>query len=161
MDMLVRLYAIEDATQRLRAALADDVLIRRAMSHERADIIEWVQQNFPREARPWGSEVAVALSRVPAGCYIAVRGEEMLGFACHDATAPGFFGPTGTAESERGQGIGAALLVSTLQGMRAAGHAYAIIGGVGEHVRGFYENAVGAVAIAGSTPGIYARPVSL
>ena len=85
----------------------------------------------------------------------------MLGFACHDTTAPGFFGPTGTAETARGRGIGAALLASTLQAMRMDGYAYAIIGGVGEHVRGFYEKTVGAVVIDGSTPGIYARPVSL
>ena len=63
--------------------------------------------------------------------WIATRGEALLGFACHDATAKGFFGPTAVAEAERGKGIGEALLFATLRGMREAGYAYAIIGGVG------------------------------
>lgn len=37
----------------------------------------------------------------------------------------------------------------------AQGYAYAIIGGVGPHVQGFYEKAVGAVLIEGSEPGVY------
>jgi len=39
--------------------------------------------------------------------------------------------------------------------MTRTGYAYSIIGGVGP--AGFYAEAVGAVPIAGSTPGIYAR----
>lgn len=42
--------------------------------------------------------------------------------------------------------------------MRAAGYAYAIIGGVGP--ADFYARAVGAVEIPDSTPGIYADMLS-
>jgi len=50
---------------------------------------------------------------------------------------------------------GTALLLATLHAMAAEGYAYAIIGGFGPAE--FYSKAVGAVPIAGSTPGIYAN----
>ncbi|HNP34727.1 MAG TPA: GNAT family N-acetyltransferase [Woeseiaceae bacterium] len=159
--MLVRLYALSDVAATIERVAAQNIMIRRAMAHERDDVVDWVRQHFPQESRPWGSEVAIAVSRTPATCYVAIRDRQMLGFACFDATALGFFGPTGTAESERGLGIGAALLVASLRAMSNAGYAYAIIGGVGEQVRGFYERCVGATEIVGSTPGIYGKPIQL
>jgi len=57
-------------------------------------------------------------------------------------------------DGERGRGIGSALLLSALHAQRALGYAYAIVGGVGPAQ--FYEKAVGAIPIPGSTPGIYA-----
>ena len=51
------------------------------------------------------------------------------------------------------RGIGRALLLSTLHAMSAAGYAYAIVGGAGDV--DFYAQTVGAIEIAGSTPGIY------
>ena len=56
-------------------------------------------------------------------------------------------------ETQRGRGIGKALLLAALNAMRESGYAYAIIGGVGPAE--FYEKAVGAVLIEGSSPGIY------
>jgi predicted N-acetyltransferase YhbS len=57
-------------------------------------------------------------------------------------------------ETERKQGIGTALLLAALQAMAAEGYAYAIIGAAGPAE--FYAKTVGAVPIAGSSPGIYA-----
>ena len=91
--------------------------------------------------------------RLPVSCFIAVKDGALVGFACHEATAKGFFGPTGVDDSCRGKGIGQALLVRTLLDMREQGYAYAVIGGAGP--TGFYERTVGATAIAGSVPGIY------
>ena len=54
----------------------------------------------------------------------------------------------------RGRGIGKALLLTALEGLREIGYAYGIIGGVGPAE--FYAKACGAVMIEGSTPGIYA-----
>ena len=76
-----------------------------------------------------------------------------LRFACYDATARGFFGPTGVAESHRGKNIGLALLYHTLAAMRAKGYAYAVIGGAGPAE--FYAKAVGAVAIEADKEDIY------
>lgn len=67
----------------------------------------------------------------PVSCYLATRGAEILGYACYDATAPDFFGPTRVLDSEQGKGIGKALLLRCLHALRAEGYAYAIIGGVG------------------------------
>ena len=77
----------------------------------------------------------------------------VLGFACYDATAKDFFGPTGVMESQRGKGIGAALLIACMQAMAAEGYAYAVIGGAGPVA--FYEKVVGATVIPDSVPGPY------
>jgi hypothetical protein len=159
--MLVKLYELQDTNPYLERVAALGIEVRRSMAHERDDVVDWVRRNFAREARSWGSEAAIAATRTPASCHIAVRDGSMLGFACYDATALGFFGPTGTAESVRGQGIGAALLCVSLKAMRNAGYAYAIVGGVGKEVRHFYERVVGAEVIQGSTPGIYLKPIRI
>jgi hypothetical protein len=111
-----------------------------------------VRQHF---GEGWASECEVSFARLPISCFRAQRGQDVLGFACYDATAKGLFGPTGVLERERKQGIGTALLLVTLHAMAAEGYAYGIIGGAGPAA--FYAKAVGAVPIAGSTPGIYAN----
>jgi predicted N-acetyltransferase YhbS len=98
---------------------------------------------------------------LPISCFIAVREQRILGFACHDATARNFFGPEAVAAEERGRGLGRALLLAALHAQRDQGYAYAIIGGVGP--ADFYAKCAGAIPIPGSTPGIYAgmlRPKS-
>jgi ribosomal protein S18 acetylase RimI-like enzyme len=59
----------------------------------------------------------------------------------------------GVDSAARGSGIGTTLLLACLHAMAAAGYAYAIIGAA--HDVAFYRKAVGAVEIAGSSPGIY------
>ena len=155
MDMLVPLYRLDGVAERVAGVRKQGITVRLAMAYERDAVIDWVRQVFEPEAPGWAGECAVALSSVPATCQIATRDGALLGFACHDATAKGFFGPTGVDEQVRGQGIGAALLVASLAAMQGSGYAYAVIGGVGEHVQSFYEKVVGAVEIANSVPGIY------
>ncbi len=77
----------------------------------------------------------------------------LAGFACYDATARGFFGPTGVDETHRGKGVGHALLLATLLDMHAVGYPYGVIGGAGP--TGFYQRSVGAILIPDSEPGIY------
>jgi GNAT superfamily N-acetyltransferase len=109
-----------------------------------------MQSNFPMFA----DEAEVACCRLPISCFIAVRDQQILGFACYDATAPNFFGPEAVVPEERGRGLGRALLLAALHAQREQGYAYAIIGGVGPAA--FYARSVAAVPIEGSTPGIYA-----
>lgn len=149
-DMLVRLYALPDLAPALARCAGHGIAIRRALTAEKADVIEWVRRHFPRAE----AETAAGFARLPVACFIAIRAQAMLGFACFDATAPNFFGPEGVAEIARGQGVGAALLLAALHAQRAQGYAYAIIGGVGPAA--FYAKVAGAVDIADSTPGIYA-----
>ena len=151
-DMLARLYDLPDPAPRVAALHDVGIDVRRALAPERHLVVAWVRGHF---GEGWASECEVGFGRLPISCFRAQRGQELLGFACYDATAKAFFGPTGVLERERRQGIGTALLLVTLHAMAAEGYAYAIIGGVGPAE--FYATAVGAVPIAGSTPGIYAN----
>jgi len=65
----------------------------------------------------------------------------------------GFFGPTGVDEEERGQGIGKALLLACLHGLKDLGYGYGIIGSAGPV--DFYKKCCGAVVIEDSAPGVY------
>jgi GNAT superfamily N-acetyltransferase len=151
MDMLVKLYELRpDAA--LDKKIADQgFVIRRVLAPELRALTDWIE---PRFGAGWAAEATVAVMRQPPSCFIAVKDGELAGFACHEATAKGFFGPTGVDTAARGKGVGQALLLTTLLDMHAQGYAYGIIGGAGP--TGFYARSVGAIAIEGSVPGIYA-----
>ncbi len=150
-DMLVKLYDLPRADACIARAAEQDVVIRVALNAEAAIVTGWVRERF---GPGWASEATAALSRTPATCLLALRERGMLGFACWDVSALGFFGPTGVDASARGGGIGAALLHAALRRMRAQGYGYAIIGA--NALPGFYAKVAGAVPIEGSSPGIYA-----
>ena len=150
MDMLVKLYALPDSRPAYDRLLGAGIVMRRALAPEKHKVTAWVRETF---SEAWASEVEVAFSRQPVSCFIAVQQKKVVGFACHDATCPNFFGPTGVDPNARKSGIGKALLFACLEDMKHQGFGYAIIGGVGP--ADFYSKAVGAVAIEGSEPGIY------
>ncbi|MCC6197276.1 MAG: GNAT family N-acetyltransferase [Burkholderiales bacterium] len=152
-DMLVRLYDLPSLDEALAAVAKQGVTVRRAIAPEKPAVLDWTRVHFASSV----AEIETAFAQVPATCFVAVRERALLGFACHDVTARNFFGPEGVASAERGKGIGRALLLAALHAQRAQGYAYSIIGGVGPAE--FYARAAGAVAIAGSTPGIY-RPLA-
>jgi GNAT superfamily N-acetyltransferase len=149
-DMLVRLYDLPNSSALYDAVAAQGIQLRRARAFEKHTVAAFAREHFTEK---WVSEIEVAMSRQPTSCYIATRDKRVLGFACYDVTARGFFGPTGVIEEARGLGLGKALLMKALEGLRDQGHAYGIIGGVGP--RDFYEKACGAIEIPGSDPGIY------
>lgn len=149
-DMLVKLYELPPLAPVLAQQADQGILLRRAIAPEKHHVLAWVRQHF---SEYWASEVDVAYSNHPPGCYLAVEGEQLRGFACYDATCKGFFGPTGVQEDQQGRGIGKALLLACLHGMYEAGYGYAIIGGVGP--ADFYSKVAGAVLIPDSTPGMY------
>lgn len=140
-DQLVNLYSREVDALPSKAARCS-VAIRPALAPELHIVTDWVRAHFSEN---WASEVLVAFSRQPVSCFIAVEDGVLRGFACYDATARGFFGPTGVNEHARGRGIGLALLSATLQAMKTVGYAYAVIGDPGP--AGFYKKAAGAISI--------------
>ncbi|WP_295811663.1 GNAT family N-acetyltransferase [uncultured Nitratireductor sp.] len=144
-DMLVPLYRLPQARRP-----AEGIVIRRAIAPEMHVVCDFAEKHFSRN---WASECAVAMAAQPANVLVAVEDGVLLGFACYDATAKGFFGPTGVAEAARGRGVGAALLMATLHAMRDAGYVYGVIGGAGPV--DFYKRQCGAIEIPDSTPGIY------
>lgn len=153
-DMLVKLYELdryEDNREHLRD---QGISIQPAMAANLGTIRRWITDRF---GEGWADEATQAVLASPSRCLLAVREkdgtQEILGFACYDATVKGFFGPTGVVEAARGLGVGRALLMGTLKAMEASGYAYAVIGGVGPEK--FYEACCGAVLIEGSSPGYY------
>lgn len=150
-DMLVRLYALPDSAECYEKVAGNGVTLRRARAFEKHTVAAFAREHFSEK---WVSEVEVAMTRQPIACFIATRDKAILGFACYDTTQRGFFGPTGVAEAARGLGVGKALLMKALEGLRDIGYAYAIIGGVGP--REFYAKHCGAIEIPGSDPGTYA-----
>ncbi|MEQ1769101.1 MAG: GNAT family N-acetyltransferase [Devosia sp.] len=149
-DLLVRLYDLPvfEAEARVQNA---GIVVRRAIGPERNIVLDWIGKHFSQH---WVSEAAIGLGRMPVTVWIAVKDGTLLGFACYDTSARGFFGPTGVDEAARGQGIGEALLIATLRGMREAGYAYAVIGDPGPV--DFYRKRLEAFEIPNSSPGQYA-----
>lgn len=149
-DLLVRLYDLPEFAATARVAAAG-IVIRRALVPEKQLILDWIG---PRFSHHWVSEAGTALSQMPPTILLAVQDNVLLGFACYDTSAKGFFGPTGVDEAARGQGIGEALLIATLRAMREAGYGYAVIGDPGPVA--FYKKRLDAFEIPGSEPGVYA-----
>lgn len=154
-DMLVNLLKLpplEPALDELRQA---GIVIRRAQPHEMTPVRQFVLKNFEPG---WADEISAGYSNKPVTVYIAIRDQRVVGFAAYECTRRSFFGPTGVLESERQKGLGRALLLASLWGLREMGYAYGIIGGAGPV--SFYERAVGATIIPDSVPGIYADPIN-
>lgn len=152
MDMLVKLYEVQDCPELMEKLKAEGVLIKKAMTPDLTKITSWVRETF---GQGWADECTAGI--LSDGCWIAVKDKKVIGFACYDATMKDFFGPTGVAEDMRGHGIGKALLIRCMISMRERGYAYAIIGSAGP--KDFYKKAVGAVGIEGSIPGAYRNMV--
>jgi GNAT superfamily N-acetyltransferase len=124
--------------------------VRRAAAAERGAVVEFARAHG---SPGWADECVAAFARLPLACFIAVENDELVGFACYEATCRNFFGPELVHPERRGRGVGRALLLASLHAMRAEGYAYAIIGWASAIE--FYRRAVGALVIDGSEPGIY------
>ena len=132
-DMLVNLLDLPSPAPLLERLERDGVRVHRPLTANRGKVLDWVLDH----SGPNGAgECSVCFARTPVSCFIASREGEVIGYACYDATAPDFFGPTRVAQEEQGKG-----------------YVYAVIGGVGPVE--FYEKCVGAFVIPNSTPGIY------
>ena len=148
--MLVNLLKLPPLESLVKKLAEQDVNIRRAQPFEITPVREFIEKNF---SVSWADEISIGFANKPVSVYIATRAGRVIGFAGYECTRKAFFGPTGVAEKERGRGIGKALLVTSLWGLREVGYVYGIIGGVGPME--FYREAVGAFVIPDSEPGIY------
>jgi len=148
-DMLVKLYEIKDDWSFIADQESVGVTIRKPIGPEKHLIIDWVRENF---SDAWASESDIAISNMPRTFFVAIKDTKVIGFACYDATALGFFGPIGVDESCRGRGTGKALLLACMLDMKLKGYGYAVIPtGIFE----FYKNVVGAIEIPDTSPGIF------
>jgi predicted N-acetyltransferase YhbS len=149
-DMLVNLLRLPPLGPALDHLKQAGVVVRRAQPFEVTPITKFVTESFSRN---WADEISVGFTNKPVSLFVATFEKHLVGFAAYECTRKAFFGPAGVIEAMRGRGIGKALLISCLQGLEQLGYVYAIIGGVGPVE--FYEEAVGAITISDSQPGIY------
>ena len=141
-DMIVNLHNLPETP------LCNEIKIKRAFVGDKGTILSFVGKHFQKN---WVYEVEHSLMEDVSKCFIATENGEILGFACFDSSAKGFFGPIGVLPERRGENIGRALLVRTLNAMREYGYGYAIIGWVKEAEQ-FYKKTVGAEYIKGGNP---------
>lgn len=153
-DMIVGL------TQLPAYELSEPIKIKRAFVGDKAKILQFIKENF--ENTSWIYEAEYAMMQDVSKCFIAVQNGKILGFACYDASAKGFFGPIGVAPEARNKNVGKALLIRTLEAMREYGYGYAIIGWVSD-AEHFYRKTVGAEWIKGGQPenSVYSNLVSM
>lgn len=149
-DMLVNLLTLPRLETALQEMVDAGIVIRRAQPFEIALVRSFIESNF---SVAWADEVSVGFASKPVSVFIATLEKEIVGFAAYECTRRSFFGPTGVIENARGGGVGKALLLACLWGLREMGYVYGVIGRAGPVE--FYEKTVGAVVIQGSDPGIY------
>lgn len=149
-DLLVNLLQLQTLDALLPALTEVGTIIRRAQPFEITPVREFIAANF---SRAWADEASVGFANKPVSVFVATVESRVIGFAAYECTRRGFFGPTGVAPDKQGQGVGKALLLASLWGLRELGYVYGIIGRVGPVE--FYEKAVGAMVIPDSDPGIY------
>jgi GNAT superfamily N-acetyltransferase len=149
-DMLINLLGLPPLEPQIQRMAKGGIILRRAQPVEITQVRSFVEENF---SVSWADEISVGFANKPVSIYIAVLEKQIVGFAAYECTRKTLFGPTGVAESVRGRGVGRAMLIASLWGLKELGYVYGIIGGVGPVE--FYEKAVGAIIIPGSDPGIY------
>ena len=152
-DMIVSLYRLPETPA------VDGVRVRRAFVSDKTQILDFIRKHFQDG---WVCEAEQALLADPPRCFIATEKDQVIGFACFDSSAKGFFGPTGVDPTCRGREIGKALLIRTLHAMREYGYAYGIIGWVSD-AEPFYRKTVGAEFIKDGYPqnSVYSNKISL
>ena len=149
-DLLVNLLKLPPLKPLVRELSEAGVNIRRAQPFEITPVREFIEKNF---SIAWADEISVGFANKPITVYVATHAGRLIGFAGYECTRRAFFGPTGVGEDQRGRGIGKALLIACLWGLRELGYVYGIIGGAGPVE--FYQETVGAIVIPDSEPGIY------
>lgn len=141
-DMIVSLYNLPEIK------VNGNIKIKRAFVGDKDIILDFVGKYFRKN---WVYEVEHSLMEEVSKCFVATEDGKIIGFACYDSSAKGFFGPIGVEPTRRGENIGQALLVRTLSSMKEYGYGYAIIGWVSE-AEMFYRQTVGAEFIKGGSP---------
>jgi len=149
-DLLVNLLQLPALEPQFEKLSRSEIIVRRAQPFELSFVRSFVIENF---STAWADEISVGFAAKPVTVFIATMNHMVVGFAAYECTRRAFFGPTGVADSLRGRGVGKALLLAALHGLRELGYVYGIIGRAGPVA--FYQKTVGAVVIAGSDPGIY------
>ncbi len=144
-DMIVRLKHLPDTGPIERGLAKEGYVVERATLAHRPELATFIEKHFSER---WALQTAATFSRQPVSLFVALSGKEIVGFAAYDCSYRSYFGPTGVREDLRGKGVGAALLLRTLEDMATQAYKWAIIGEVDPVA--FYQKVCGAVVIPGS-----------
>lgn len=139
---LLKLPALEKAP--------DEFTIHRPQPFELSIVRSFIAENFSPK---WADEIAIGFARQPVSVFVASVDHHLIGFAGYECTSRAFFGPMGVVDTAQAKGVGKALLLASLWGLREMGYVYAIIGAAGPV--GFYQKTAGAIVIPDSEPGLY------
>ncbi|MBN9654041.1 GNAT family N-acetyltransferase [Halobacillus sp. GSS1] len=115
--------------------------IRRAAHSDLMGLKSFVIHEFGKR---WLQHINAMTEKEVLPVYIAIYGEEIIGFACYDTVRnkKGLFGPMGTSHKKRRNAVGRDLLFKCLNEMAELGYEYAVIGEAGPIE--FYEKACDA-----------------
>ncbi|MHB1455825.1 MAG: GNAT family N-acetyltransferase [Armatimonadota bacterium] len=127
-DIVVPLLDLADHRTLLQRLEGEGIKIRHARPWEQDAIYKFILTHFDQG---WVDETSVAFTNKPVTAIVALDGDEIVGFAAYEVTAHAFFGPTGVNKAYRGRGIGKALLLESLAGLRSLGYVYGFIGAPG------------------------------
>jgi GNAT superfamily N-acetyltransferase len=155
-DLLIKLHDPHQLNPAMSSLDDAGIALRKPIGPDRSLLIAWAESHFPSL---WVDEIQHALGNHPVSCWLAQQAGNLLGFACYDATALGFFGPLGVIESAQGSGIGSALARACFHEMYLKGYRYAIIGRT--QAEGFYRRIAPVVVIPDSDPGCYSETLML
>ena len=144
-DMIVRLAGLPDPRPIERRLADEGYAVQRATIRRRPAVAAFIERHFSER---WALGTAAAYSRRPVSLFVALSGDEIVGFAAYDCSYRGYLGPMGVREELRGIGLGSALLLRTLEDMAGRAYKWAVIGEVDPVT--FYEKVCGAVVIPGS-----------
>src|SRR5688500_13228839 len=98
-DLLVPLYRLPSAEDKITALREAGVVIRRAYPFELSRVRRFITRHF---SEGWADEAEAPFARMPIPCWIAGQDKKTVGFACVESTAKAFFGPTGVDPAQRG-----------------------------------------------------------
>jgi len=149
-DLLVNLLKLPSVESSMTDLDGGQITVRRAQPFEITPVMSFVEEEF---SVAWADEISVGFANKPVSVFVATANGEVVGFAAYECTRRGFFGPMGVVDAVQGKGVGKALLLACLSGLRDIGYVYGIIGAAGPVE--FYEKTVGAIVIPNSEPGIY------
>lgn len=135
-DLVAGCFETEKREAELRA---NGLAFRRLALADRKAFDEYLSARW---SPTWRYEGLQALHADPPSGHVAVRFGRIVGFAVYDVARPGWFGPIGTDEEQRGLGIGTVLLHRCLRDWQCSGRKSGEIAWIGPlH---FYSSAANA-----------------
>jgi len=149
-DIICPLFNLPDHRPLIQQLAEQGIVIRHARPWERTAVYDFVTAQF---SQGWADEVVRGFNNNPVTILLALKDKEIVGFSAYEVTARAYFGPTGVTGEHRHQGIGKAVFLAAMYGLRELGYVYGIIGAPGPV--DFYLNAAPGLRLPAEWTNIY------